>query len=432
MRIVDIIELKKHGEELTDKQIHFVVDGFTKGTIPDYQMSAFLMTVYFKGLTQKETATLTNEMTHSGEVIDLSSIPGMKVDKHSTGGVGDKTSLVLGPLVASCNINVAKMSGRGLGHTGGTLDKLEAIPGMNINVSKEDFIQEVKDIHLAIIGQSEGLVPADKKMHALRDVTGSVDCIPLIASSIMSKKIACGADTILLDVKYGDGAFMQTKREAKLLAKSMISIGKHLKRDTRASISNMNQPLGNTIGNTLEVIEAINTLKGNGPKDLEELCLEEGSLMLLQSKAYTNKEQAYKVLKENIKNGKAFKKFKEMVAYQGGNTKYIDNPDLFEKAPLIIEIKATTSGYIKDVKAKELGIVSMKLGGGRQEIDDKIDYRVGLVLNKKIGDYVDKNEILVYVHAVNNINEEIENEILDAYKITEEFVSKPKIIEEIM
>lgn len=283
MRMVDLIELKKNNHELTKEQIHFIIKGYNDGNIPDYQMSAFLMAICFNGLSKHETAILTDEMLHSGEIIDLSEIAGVKVDKHSTGGVGDKTSLVLGPMVAACGVKVAKMSGRGLGHTGGTLDKLESIPGLQIQISKDDFIKQVNEIGIAIIGQSATLVPADQKMYALRDVTATVDCIPLIASSIMSKKLASGSDTILLDVKYGEGAFMQTKEEAKRLAQTMIEIGQHLGKDTRAAISNMNQPLGKAIGNSLEVIEAIDTLNGSGPEDLLNLCLKAGSHMLVRT-----------------------------------------------------------------------------------------------------------------------------------------------------
>lgn len=308
MRMVDLIELKKNNHELTKEQIHFIIKGYNDGNIPDYQMSAFLMAICFNGLSKHETAILTDEMLHSGEIIDLSEIAGVKVDKHSTGGVGDKTSLVLGPMVAACGVKVAKMSGRGLGHTGGTLDKLESIPGLQIQISKDDFIKQVNEIGIAIIGQSATLVPADQKMYALRDVTATVDCIPLIASSIMSKKLASGSDTILLDVKYGEGAFMQTKEEAKRLAQTMIEIGQHLGKDTRAAISNMNQPLGKATGNSLEVIEAIDTLNGSGPEDLLNLCLEAGSHMLVQAKKCKNEESALKMLKRVIDTGQALDK----------------------------------------------------------------------------------------------------------------------------
>ena len=324
MRMVDLIEYKKNNGEFNQQQIQFIIDGYVDGSIPDYQMSALLMAICFQGLTAKETAMLTQAMEYSGDIIDLSKIEGVKADKHSTGGVGDKTSLVLGPIVAACGGKVAKMSGRGLGHTGGTLDKLESIPGFNIYVSEEDFIKQVNDIGLAIIGQSATLVPADKKIYALRDVTGTVSCIPLIASSIMSKKLASGADTILLDVKYGNGAFMQTLEDAKKLAQTMIDIGKHCHKDTRATISSMSQPLGNAIGNSLEVIEAIETLKGKGPQDLEELCLKAGSTMLVQAKLYQDEKEAYKALQEVISNGKALEKLKEITQSLEIDFEYIE------------------------------------------------------------------------------------------------------------
>ena len=432
MRMVDLIELKKNNHELTKEQIHFIIKGYNDGNIPDYQMSAFLMAICFNVLSKHETAILTDEMLHSGEIIDLSEIAGVKVDKHSTGGVGDKTSLVLGPMVAACGVKVAKMSGRGLGHTGGTLDKLESIPGLQIQISKDDFIKQVNEIGIAIIGQSATLVPADQKMYALRDVTATVDCIPLIASSIMSKKLASGSDTILLDVKYGEGAFMQTKEEAKRLAQTMIEIGQHLGKDTRAAISNMNQPLGKAIGNSLEVIEAIDTLNGSGPEDLLNLCLEAGSHMLVQAKKCKNEESALKMLKRVIDTGQALDKFKEMVKYQHGNDEYIGNPELFTKAKLIIEVKAKQAGYIQTLEAKTLGIVSMKLGGGRQTKDDVIDHSVGIILNKKVGDQCKVGEVLAYIHANNEVSDELINELYGAYKIVDFFVEKPILIDEIL
>ena len=410
MRMVDLIEYKKNNGEFNQQQIQFIIDGYVDGSIPDYQMSALLMAICFQGLTAKETAMLTQAMEYSGDIIDLSKIEGVKVDKHSTGGVGDKTSLVLGPIVAACGGKVAKMSGRGLGHTGGTLDKLESIPGFNIYVSEEDFIKQVNDIGLAIIGQSATLVPADKKIYALRDVTGTVSCIPLIASSIMSKKLASGADTILLDVK----------------------IGKHCHKDTRATISSMSQPLGKAIGNSLEVIEAIETLKGNGPQDLEELCLKAGSTMLVQAKLYQDEKEAYKALQEVISNGKALEKLKEMVQRQGGNVSYIENPELFEKPSVIMEVTSKETGYVKALEAKNLGIVSMKLGGGRMTKDEDVDHAVGLVLNKKIGDHVEIGETLLTVYARNKVSQEIIEEIYQSYTIVDEFVEKPILIEEIM
>lgn len=432
MRVVDIIEKKKCNEELSIEEIHFLIDGYTKGSIPDYQMSAFMMAVYFNGMSSLETAILTQEMLHSGDVLDLSAIKGIKVDKHSTGGVGDKTSIVVGPIVAACGIPVAKMSGRGLGHTGGTLDKLESIPGLSVSVSEEDFIQQVNNIKIAIIGQTGSLDPADKKMYALRDVTGTVNSIPLIASSIMSKKLAAGTDAILLDVKYGDGAFMKTVEEAKTLAKTMISIGSHLGKDTRATISNMNQPLGNAIGNSLEVKEAIETLKGNGPTDFRELCYEAASTMLLMAKKASSLEEAQKMVREVIDNGKALETLALMVQSQGGDPEYIRHPELFAEAKEKIEVYSEEEGYISSLEALSLGLVSMKLGGGRAKIEDQIDYSVGLVLHKKIGDYVKKGDSLLTVHTNNGLKEELRKEILDAYRFSKEKVERPKLIEALL
>lgn len=417
MTMVEIIELKKNNHVLTKEQIHFVIDGYCNNKIPDYQMSAFLMTICFNGLSKQEIFLLTDEMIKSGKIMDLSKIKGIKVDKHSTGGVGDKTTLVVGPLVAACNVPVAKMSGRGLGHTGGTLDKLEAIPGFDICLDELDFIKQINEIQLAIIGQSKDLALADQKIYALRDVTATVDCMPLIASSIMSKKIASGSDAILLDVKYGNGAFMKSIDEAKKLAQTMMEIGKYFNKDTRAIISNMDQPLGNAIGNSLEVIEAINTLKGNGPKDLLELCLKTASLMLIQAKRCKDEVEAMILLKEVLESKKALNKFKEMVSYQHGDVRYIDNPNLFKLAKNIIPVKTKTVGYVKKIDAKALGIISMKLGGGRLTKDDIIDHSVGIVLNKKIGDKCDCNEILVYLYANNEVEETLIEEVYNAYQI---------------
>ena len=432
MRVVDIIEKKKCNEELSREEIHFLIDGYTKGSIPDYQMSAFMMAVYFNGMSSLETAILTQEMLHSGDVLDLSAIKGIKVDKHSTGGVGDKTSIAVGPIVAACGIPVAKMSGRGLGHTGGTLDKLESIPGLSVSVSEEDFIQQVNNIKIAIIGQTGSLDPADKKMYALRDVTGTVNSIPLIASSIMSKKLAAGTDAILLDVKYGDGAFMKTVEEAKTLAKTMISIGSHLGKDTRATISNMNQPLGNAIGNSLEVKEAIETLKGNGPADFRELCYEAASTMLLMAKKASSLEEAQEMVQKVIDNGKALETLALMVQSQGGDPEYIRHPELFAEAQEKIEVYSKEEGYISSLEALSLGLVSMKLGGGRAKIEDQIDYSVGLVLHKKIGDYVKKGDSLLTVHTNNGLKEELRKEILDAYRFSKEKVERPKLIEALL
>lgn len=432
MRMVDLIELKKNKHSLTEKQMHFIIDGYCRGLIPDYQMSAFLMTVCFNGLSKNEIIYLTKEMINSGEIIDLSAIKGIKVDKHSTGGVGDKTSLIIGPLVAACNVPVAKMSGRGLGHTGGTLDKLESIPGFEIHLSKEDFINQVNEINLAIIGQSENLVLADQKIYALRDVSATVDCMALIASSIMSKKIAAGSDAILLDVKYGNGAFMKTVDEAKILAKTMQEIGEYFNKDVCITISNMNQPLGKAIGNTLEVIEAIKTLKGDGPEDLLELCLKSASLMLIQAKRCNDETEALKLLQDVLKKGLALEKFKEMVKYQHGDFRYIENPDLFELAKFILPVKTKKTGYIKALDAKALGIASMKLGGGRQTKEDPIDHSVGIVLNKKIGDKCNDGDILAYLYTNQKNVAAIVDEVISAYQIVDFFVDKPILIDEIL
>lgn len=430
--MVDLIGKKKDGLEHSEEEIHFIIDGYVRGKIPDYQMSAWMMAVCFQGLTQQETTILTKEMMSSGEILDLSLIQGIKVDKHSTGGVGDKTSLVLGPMVAACGVPVAKMSGRGLGHTGGTLDKLESIPGFQIQMSQEDFIKQVNDCHFSIIGQNKKLVPADKKMYALRDVTGTVACIPLIASSIMSKKLAAGSDAILLDVKYGDGAFMKTKKDAKKLAHIMIDIGKSMGKDTRATISDMSQPLGNAIGNSLEVKEAIATLKGNGPQDLQELCLQSGAQMLLQAKKVKTSQEARQMLEKVIHDHSAFHILCQMVKAQGGDDELIKHPELFEKSKEVIPVISPVQGYVKDLKAKPLGLVSMKLGGGRQTVEDTIDYSVGLILNKKIGDYVKKGETLVYVHTNSGLSEELKSEILKAYSFQDEYVKKPDFIDEVL
>ena len=432
MRMVDLIEKKKDGKVHTAQEIHFIVDGYTNDKIPDYQMSAWLMAVCFQGLNKEETALLTKEMMHSGDVIDLSRIEGIKVDKHSTGGVGDKTSMVLGPIVGACGVPVAKMSGRGLGHTGGTLDKLESIPGLHVMIEEDDFVKQVNDCHLAIIGQSAHLDPADKKMYALRDVTATVSCIPLIASSIMSKKLAAGSDAILLDVKYGDGAFMNTIEEAKELARTMIEIGDSLGKDTRATISNMSQPLGYAIGNSLEVKEAIDTLNGHGPEDLLELCLQAGSHMLIQAQKTDSLITARKMLEDVIESKKALRTLCAMVKAQGGDDAFIRHPEMFPKAKEVIPVYSQITGYVKDLKAKPLGIVSMKLGGGRETTDDEIDYSVGLILHKKIGDFVKKGDVLVEVHTNTGLSKELQKDILDAYEFSDEFVNKPILIDEVL
>lgn len=399
MNIIDIIEAKKDKKALTKEQIHFFIKGYIDKTIEDYQASALLMAITINGMTSEETAYLTEEMRVSGEVWDLSDIPGLKIDKHSTGGVGDKVSLILGPLVASCGAKMAKMSGRGLGHTGGTLDKMESIPGMRINLTKEEFKKQVKEIGVCIIGQSKDIDPADKKLYTLRDVTGTVQSIPLIASSIMSKKLASGADCILLDVKCGKGAFMKTYEDAKILATEMVNIGKKLKKNVKAEITDMNQPLGKAVGNSLEIKEVIETLKGNGPKDLEDICLSSGAILLVQAELFKNTEDARKALVENIKNGKAFEKFKEFVKAQGGDVEYIDHPEKFPVSKNLIEIKSDDEGYIKTIDALAIGLGSCHLGGGRVKITDVIDMSAGIILNKKVGDFVKKGELLCTLHT---------------------------------
>jgi len=415
MNIVDIITAKKDKKALTKEQIHFFIKGYLDKTIEDYQASALLMAITINGMTSEETAYLTEEMRVSGEVWDLSDIPGLKIDKHSTGGVGDKVSLILGPLVASCGAKMAKMSGRGLGHTGGTLDKMESIPGMRINLTKEEFKKQVKEIGVCIIGQSKDIDPADKKLYALRDVTGTVQSIPLIASSIMSKKLASGADCILLDVKCGKGAFMKTYEDAKILATEMVNIGKELKKNVKAEITDMNQPLGKAVGNSLEIKEVIETLKGNGPKDLEEICLSSGAILLTQAELFKTTDEARKALVENIKNGKAFEKFKEFVKAQGGDVEYIDHPEKFPVSKNLIEIKSEEEGYIKTIDALAIGLGSCHLGGGRLKLTDVIDMSAGIILNKKVGDFVKKGELLCTLHTNKDNVDDIIKSVKEAF-----------------
>ena len=428
MRMIDIIEHKRDGKILTNEEINFFITNYVDGKIPDYQVSALLMAILFRGMSDEEIFNLTNDMLHSGDIIDLSKIKGVKVDKHSTGGVGDKTSLVLGPLIASCGAKLAKMSGRGLGHTGGTLDKMESIPGMQINISEDNFISQVNKIGMAIVGQTGHLVPADKKLYALRDVTGTVDSLPLIASSIMSKKLASGSDSILLDVKVGSGAFMKTLEMGEELAKTMVSIGKYFKKDTRAILTDMDEPLGLAVGNNLEVIEAINTLKGNGPKDLTELCIKAGAIMLLQAKICTSFEEGEKLLQSKIKNGEAFKKFVEFVEAQGGDITYVLNTSKFEKAKYEISINSNKSGYITKIDALEIGEFAMKLGAGREKIEDKIDYSAGIILSKKIGDFVNSGDELCKIYTNKENYEEIIKEIKNSFIISENKPENRKII----
>lgn len=403
----DLIEKKRDGKALTSEEIHFIIENYTNGNIPDYQMSALLMAIYFRGMTYEESSELTKAMIQTGETIDLSNIKGIKVDKHSTGGVGDKTTLLLGPLVASVGVYVPKMSGRGLGHTGGTIDKLEAIEGFHVELSKEEFISQVNENYLAIIGQSKELVPADKMLYSLRDVTATVNSIPLIASSIMSKKIASGADKIVLDVKVGTGAFMKELDDARQLAKNMVAIGNNVGRKTIAIISNMDQPLGHAVGNALEVNEVIETLKGNGPADLTELTLELGSYMVVLAEKAETKEEARTMLEDNLHNGKALNIFKKFIQNQGGNEKIVEEPHLLPKATYEIEMKAEKSGFVSKLIADEIGKAAMMLGAGRETKDDIIDPAVGVTVHKKLGDEVEEGERIFTIHANNKEVEKV-------------------------
>lgn len=418
MRMYDLIIKKRNGEELSTEEINFFIDNYTKGNIPDYQVSALMMAIYFQKMNMRETADLTMAIVNSGDVLDLSKIEGIKVDKHSTGGVGDTTSLVLTPMVAALGIPVAKMSGRGLGHTGGTIDKLESFQGFTVEITETQFLNNVNGIKLAIMGQTADLAPADKKLYALRDVTGTVDNISLISSSIMSKKIAAGADCIVLDVKVGDGAFMKSYEDAKRLAEAMVSIGKNVGRQTIAVISDMDQPLGLAIGNALEVREAIDTLMGKGPKDLLELCLTVGSQMVLLAKKATTEEEARQMLMKTIEDGSAIYKFKEFILAQGGNGEQVDDPELLPKAKYIIEVKSKIPGYVTKINAENIGLIAMELGAGRATKEDVIDLAVGVVLNKKRGERVAVGDTIAYVHANDESKiKKAEEDILANYKI---------------
>ena len=418
MSALDLIIKKRDGLELTKAEIDFLIDEYTENKIPDYQMSAFLMATYFNGMTEEETFNMTMAMQRSGKSVDLSLIKGFKVDKHSTGGVGDKTTLVLAPMVASLGIKFAKMSGRGLGHTGGTLDKLESIRNFNVNLSIEDFIDQVEHINLAIIGQTSEINLADKKLYALRDVTGTVPSIPLIASSIMSKKLAAGADAIILDVKVGSGAFMPNETEAIKLATAMKDIGKKAGKKVTCVLTNMDEPLGYAVGNSLEVIEAINTLNGRGPKDLTELCLTLGSYLVIDAGLETTLEGARAILYEQIKNGKALEKLAELVKSQLGDVDYIYHPELFDLGD-IIELKATKSGYISKIDSYKVGHASMLLGAGRETLDSDIDYSVGIVLQKKVGDYVNQGETLALLYVADKNIEEATKILESAYSYSD-------------
>ena len=431
MRMVDIIEKKRDGKELTKAEINFVVTGYTKDEIPDYQVSALAMSIFFNDMTNEEIANLTLAMAESGEMIDLSAIKGIKVDKHSTGGVGDTTTIVLAPLVAAVGVPVAKMSGRGFGHTGGTMDNLEAIPGFNVEISNEDFIEFVNRDQVAVIGQSGDLAPADKKLYALRDVTGTVDSIPLIASSIMSKKIAAGADAIVLDVTTGDGAFMKNEKDAERLARTMVQIGKLANRQTMAIISDMSQPLGLAIGNSLEIKEAIDALNGQGPEDLMEMVYVLGSQMVILAKKAETLEEARKMLEEAIQSGAAIEKFKVMVRNQGGDASVIDHPEKLPQAKYVIDLPAKKSGVVSEMVADQLGIAAMILGAGRRTKEDQIDFSVGLMLRKKVADSVVEGETLVTIYANSPNVEDVKAKIYESITIAET-ADEPVLIHQII
>jgi len=428
MRMYDIIYKKKMGEILTKQEIEFVVSGYTNGTIPDYQMSALLMAINLKGMNNEETTELTLAMANSGDIVNLEKINGIKVDKHSTGGVGDKTTLIISPIVASLGVPIAKMSGRGLGHTGGTVDKLESIPNLQTGFSKDEFIDIVNEVGICVAGQSGNLAPADKKIYALRDVTATVDNISLIAASIMSKKIAAGSDCILLDVKTGSGAFMKTLEDSIKLGEAMVSIGELAGRKTRALVTNMNIPLGNAIGNNLEIIEVVETLKGNGPKDLTDVCVALAKEMLILSGKY-QEDECEKLIWESINSGKALEKLIEMVEAQNGDTSVIKNTENFEKSKYIFEVKSQKDGYINNMDTTGIGIASMILGAGREKEDSVIDYSAGIILNKKVGDFVKNGDILCYLHT--NADSAIENsqtKFLSSVSISKQEPIKEKLI----
>lgn len=429
MRFLDIIDKKRMNKELNENEIKFFIESYNKDLLQDYQVSALLMAIVINGMSEKETIYLCKAMINSGLTVDLSSINGIKVDKHSTGGVGDKTSLVLLPIVAACGCKVAKMSGRGLGHTGGTIDKLESIEGLNVVLSNEMFIKQVNEIGIAIISQNQNLVPADKKLYALRDVTATVESIPLIASSIMSKKIASGADVILLDVKYGDGAFMQSIKEARELATLMIKIGNYFNKTTKVVLSSMQQPLGYAIGNALEINEVLDTLCGKGPSDLMNLCTKQASL-LLQMSMNIDEEEANKRITQVIHDKSAYNKFIEMIKAQNGNVNLILDKHLVTKRKHNVAINK--SGYISKIYTKNLGLLAMKLKAGREFKDQNIDYGVGFILKAKVSDYLEKNDILIEVYDDNELSEEFIHDIINCYEISDQKCDAPILIEGII
>lgn len=429
MRIYDIIKKKRDGLELSSEEINYCIQNYINGKIPDYQMSALLMAIFFNKMTDRETLDLTRAMVNSGDKVDLSEINGIKVDKHSTGGVGDTVTLILGPMIAACDVPFVKMSGRGLGHTGGTLDKLESIEGFRVELSREEFLNNVNKINIAICSQTANIAPADKKLYSLRDVTATVDNISLIASSIMSKKLAIGSDAIILDVKVGSGAFMKKLEDAIDLSKEMVSIGTNYGRETVAVVTNMDEPLGKAIGNSLEVKEAIEVLKGKGPEDLRELCLYIGSLLLVLAKKVKDQDEGIKLLKEVLDNNLAYNKFIELVEYQGGNIEQVKNPDLLPKSKYVIEVKSNIEGYVTSIDAEKMGICALKLGAGRETMDSVIDHSVGIVLNKKVNDKVALGETLAYIHA-NDLDKanEVEKEIKIIYQIDKKPGKDKKLI----
>ncbi len=426
--MVDVIQKKRNGKELTKEEINFFIEGYTKGDIPDYQASALMMAIYFNGMKSNETALLTQAMVESGETIDLSAIKGHKVDKHSTGGVGDKTTFIVGPLVASVGVPVAKMSGRGLGHTGGTLDKLESIKGFHIEMTKEEFVNNVNTHKLSVAGQTGNLAPADKKLYALRDVTATVDSIPLIAGSIMSKKLASGADGIVLDVKTGSGAFMKKLEDSEALAREMVNIGNNLGRNTVAVISDMSQPLGFEVGNANEVREACQVLQGENIEDLRLLSLELASHMTVIAGAFDDFDTAYKTLEENLQNGKAFESFRTLVQAQGGDVSVIDDLSKLPQAKHDIEVTAHQDGYVTEIDAESVGVAAMYLGAGRATKDDQINHGVGITLKKKVGDKVEKGEALVVLHSDEEDVQNSIDKINEAYTVSKQATEKPQLI----
>lgn len=429
MRIYDIIKKKRDDYELSTEEINYFVENYTNGRIPDYQISALFMAIYFNKMNKRETLDLTTAMVKSGDSIDLSKIKGIKVDKHSTGGVGDTTTLILGPMVAACGVPFVKMSGRGLGHTGGTLDKLESIKDFKTELTTKEFINNSNNINISLCSQTSNITPADKKFYSLRDVTATVENLSLIASSIMSKKLAIGSDAIILDVKVGSGAFMKNIDDAIELAQEMVHIGTGYGRETIALVTNMDEPLGNAIGNALEVKEAVKTLKGEGPKDLYELCLELGSRLLLLTRKVETEDQGRLLLEETISSGSAYIKLIELVEYQGGNTEYIENLDLLPKAKHIIKVKSEKTGYVRALNAEEIGKSALALGAGRETMDSIIDLSAGIVLNKKVDDKIDIGDTLAYIHCNDiAIIEEVEKNINELYVIGDKNKEQKKLI----